>query len=314
MSENNEQPVFVHIMLIGKELGHVTTAMSDMKFHPKPRVYLIHSPDDPDFHPFQTKAEELKKQIEESHTTEVTLEPIPKDGAFNQIETLKAISKIIQKELSPENKIVASQKFIAINITGGTNMMATAAMLAACLHKTSAYYVLDRRHRKNGKDGSFLVNIGVPFQIEQEQNKPELQQLLHLIYESTFDWPHEIKEKKYDSAKIITCTKCNGNHGEPGIKSDNSILETIWIKPRKLEGSIIQKNLEEKSGLANSTLRARLRTLESKGLIEVNSGIPQLSEHTPSDNTYVDEFRINRKENLIQITEYAEAYLLDYTP
>jgi hypothetical protein len=187
-------------------------------------------------------------------------------------------------------------------------------MLAACLHKTSAYYVLDRRHRKDGKDGSFLVDIGVPFEIEQEQNKPDLQQLLHLIYESIFDWPHEVKQKQYDSTKIIACTKCNGNHGDPGTKADNSILETIWIKPRKLGGAIPQKNLEEKSGLKNSTLRARLRTLEAKGLITIKSGIPQLSEHKPSANTYVDEFRINEKENLIQVTEYADAYLLDYTP
>ena len=319
---------YIHIMLVGEHVGHVKTAFNDIKFQPIKRLYLLHSPNQTKANPgrekilFKNKAEELKKVFEASSDTEVILKELGKRGAFDKDETINQITKIVKEEMASE-KIIVSQKQIAVNITGGTNMMAVGAILAAAAQSTEAYYVLDVNFPENMELDSKISVIGIPDLKAKELKKP-LHDILFTILNNEYNWPFTVKERPY---KVVSKKqKIKGvdsqtvhpyEEKQSAWKIDPSIIDTIWMKPQKIKGMITQHNLVtemEKHGVHKNTTRNRIKMLEKKGMVRKINGIPQLTNVKKTSDFPTSYFRINSKEDLIEISSQGIADLQEYKP
>jgi len=298
----------VHIMLIGEHVEHVYTAVGDEAFHPIKRIYLIHSPNSKTGKKisYEKLAKDVKKHVERASTTKVHLIPLSEKGAFDKDETIMAITKIVKKE--HPLKLVTQQQ-IAINITGGTNMMAVGAILAAASNKTQAYYVLDNRFPENENLDTYLRPIGIPFKIKEDQTQKALQKILYEIDNSSYTWEYDVIERPYRKSKT------REDSTQYGWKIDSSIINSEWMTSKTIESAILQKELFRKlSSTAKETLRRRIEILQEKGMIIRKEGVPELTNIKRSSSTPTQYFRINAKEKLIVITTQGKAELLDYTP
>tara|TARA_Y100000590_G_scaffold210479_1_gene238445 strand:- start:842 stop:1819 length:978 start_codon:yes stop_codon:yes gene_type:complete len=318
---------YVHIMLIGEHVDHVYTAIEDANFHPKKRVYLIHSPDSKNTQ-FKKKASKVKKDIEKHSRTKVHLVQLSEKGAFTEEEIIQKISKIVKSEYPSK---LGSPQQIAVNITGGTNMMAVGAMLAVASNKTSAYYVLDARFPENQNLATNLKEITVGFKIKEDHQKKHLQKILYQIQQSDFNWNGyngQVFEQKYDheaereiKKRNIMARKSDPDAfleplPEPGFKIDSSFRNTTWMTPRTEPNAIVKKDLIEKfktkklGHVPAMTLSNRLDSLEEKGMIRIELGIPKLTEPKSKHRT----FKIDTRQRLIILTPQGKAELSDYKP
>ena len=119
----------IHISLIGKTKEPV---IEGIRHYGNPtKVYLLHSKNDDDFK-FETLAKTVKKKIE---TNWCKTELVALD-MFNADELLRTILKIISKHKKSDSRIL-------VNVTGGTNLMASIASTASFIGGVGAYYVLD---------------------------------------------------------------------------------------------------------------------------------------------------------------------------
>ncbi len=94
------------------------------------KLYLLHSPNDERF-PFEDFTKDLKKRLESVKFGDVELYKI---DAFEMQSVIDAILAIAEREEDQE---------IFVNVTGGTNLMAAAASIAAYSLGAKGYYVLD---------------------------------------------------------------------------------------------------------------------------------------------------------------------------
>ena len=147
----------IHIAPIGEHTEHVIEWLRDpvmTNIGALTKIYLIHSKKG--IIDFPRKARELEKNIKSNYAgVEVVKRVI--GNPLHIDDTLEEIIKIIYDELEDESII---NKEIAINVTGGTNAMAAAAILAATMRGTKAYYVLDRR--MNPRQKSYVEELPVP--------------------------------------------------------------------------------------------------------------------------------------------------------
>ena len=312
----------VHIMLIGENVGHVYTAVEDTSFQKIKRIYLIHSPNSKVGKkiPYEKRAKEVKKKIEATSSKKVHLVQLPENGAFDKTETIMAIAKIVKKEYPSK---LGSQQQIAVNITGGTNMMAVGAILAAASNKTKAYYVKDVRFENNQNLDTNLVEIGIPFKIKEDHTSKALHKILSEIKNSSFSWNHTPQNKRYVPAKISETQKRDPLTGELtyhkeliseatyGTKIESSMLDSEWMTPKIIEGAILQKDLMKKlSTIPAQTLRNRIDDLKARGWIIKKDGVPELTKAKRSSNSPTRNFRINTKEKLLIIDDPGIAELL----
>ena len=153
---------YVHIMLIGENITHVKMALQDSNdvCTKVKRLYLLHSPDEskksgPKKNPtlFKKIATQLRDDLRRSYDFPINLISI---DAFSADSIIDTIVDIISKEY-PDR--VVTKKHIVVNVTGGTNLMAVAAMIAAGSQQTGAYYILDKRFRKLE---SYVRTIEIP--------------------------------------------------------------------------------------------------------------------------------------------------------
>ena len=167
----------VHIAPIGESTGHVLEWIREVT--PVTKIYLIHSKKSKETN-FPKKARELEKDIHKIRpSAEVIMKVI--ENSFNIDDTYDAINEIINVE-RVENKIENYE--IAINVSGGTNVMAAAAILAATMKCTKAYYVLDER--KNPGQDNYVVELPIPLINTGRMNETQ-QKVLRLIAEGTFE-------------------------------------------------------------------------------------------------------------------------------
>lgn len=136
----------IHISLIGKTKEPV---IEGIRHYGNPsKVYLLHSKNDDNFK-FETLAKSVKKKIE---STWCKTELIVID-AFNGDDILRKILKIISKHKKSDPKIL-------VNVTGGTNLMASIASTASFIGGVEAYYVLDS-NKTNSKELVFELPIPI---------------------------------------------------------------------------------------------------------------------------------------------------------
>jgi DNA-binding MarR family transcriptional regulator len=112
------------------------------------KLYLLHSKNDENFK-FENLAKLVKKKIESNWCkTELVL-----IDAFNAEDVLRKILKIIAKYKKSNAEIL-------INVTGGTNLMASIASTASFIGGVRAYYVLDP-NKTNSKKLVFELPIPI---------------------------------------------------------------------------------------------------------------------------------------------------------
>ena len=119
----------IHISIIGKTKEPI---IEGIRHYGNPtKVYLLHSKNDKNFQ-FTNLAKTVKKKIEESWCkTELVL-----IDAFDAESVLRKILTIISKHKNSNSKIL-------VNVTGGTNLLASIASTASFIGGVRAYYVLD---------------------------------------------------------------------------------------------------------------------------------------------------------------------------
>ena len=112
------------------------------------KLYILHSPNSDRF-PFEDFARDLVARLADVKFCEVELRVI---DAFEMQSVIDEILRIAESE---------GQSKIYVNVTGGTNMMAAAAAIAAFSIGANGYYVLDeRRIIASGK--SPIVELPMP--------------------------------------------------------------------------------------------------------------------------------------------------------
>jgi hypothetical protein len=100
-------------------------------------LYILHTKNESDYS-YELEANALKAKIEGEYNIHVELLKI---DAFDMEEIIKTILDIIVKEKKMDSTLI--KKDFAINITGGTNLMVSAASTAAYLAGAKLYYVMD---------------------------------------------------------------------------------------------------------------------------------------------------------------------------
>ena len=112
----------VHISLIGRNPNHIWDGLKELI--PAEKLYLLHSPNTPN-EKFETIAKKTKKEVEKNFCKTILV----KINAFDMMSVWNTIDKIVTDEMNEDTML--SPRDFAVNVTGGTNMMAAAATVAA---------------------------------------------------------------------------------------------------------------------------------------------------------------------------------------
>ena len=294
---------YVHIMLVGENITHVKMALQDSNdvCRKVKRLYLLHSPDEskksgPKKNPtlFKKIATQLRDDLRRSYDFPINLISI---DAFSADSIIDTIVGIIFKEY-PDR--IVTKKHIVINVTGGTNLMAVAAMIAAGSQQTGAYYILDKRFNPNLE--SYVRTIEIPnFKKDLEMGE-KYGEVLNVINNNTFRWEYEPRnEVKTNVRGIIT------------YKVKDSIVDTEWMEKRKKPGTIKETELTqimlEKHNVPPSTTRGRLKQLAELGMISRKKNCPLLTPEKGDVQHRYREYKINDRDNLITIQPAGQAQL-----
>ena len=123
----------IHITPIGIETAHVFEGIKEKQFGQPDKLYLLHSPNQKKqpgekrvaaSNQFKKIALDIKNQLEgfvETYLIEI--------NAFDMNSVWDGINKIIKDEFEKDESLTL--KDFAINVTGGTNLMAVASTIAA---------------------------------------------------------------------------------------------------------------------------------------------------------------------------------------
>ena len=87
---------------------------------------------------FPKIAKKLEEDLNAAYP-QITIKKKIIESAFSEDPTIDAILEIIRKEEDDDSSII--RKDFVVNITGGTNIIAAATILAATFYGTRAHYV-----------------------------------------------------------------------------------------------------------------------------------------------------------------------------
>ena len=237
----------VHIAPIGEHTEHVIEWIREVT--PVTKLYLIHSKKTSETN-FAKKARDLEKKIKGDYPG-VEIIKVVIENPLNLDDTMDAITKIVHDER--ENGVENHE--IAINVTGGTNVMAAAAILAATMRGTKAYYVLNRR--KNPGQKSYVEELPIPPIGIVKMNETQ-QKILELISKGTFVLRHP-------DGKIL-------DKQGPGVITNQKILSTM-----KWSSQVSSGVWKRQKGATR--LHAIAKNLERKGYITILKEVPALERN-----------------------------------
>jgi len=179
----------IHIAPIGLEIEHVYEGIKDKHFGTPDKLYLLHSPNQirkPSEKSknllngqFKKIAQKLKEKVKgycDTYLMEV--------NAFSMNSVWDAINQVIKDEF--ENDETLTLNDFAINVTGGTNLMAVAATIAAGSRGVRAYYVLNKKFKENKKP--YVRELAIPNFKRVKKITDALHELLMVISEQKFRW------------------------------------------------------------------------------------------------------------------------------
>jgi len=292
----------IHISLIGQEDKHVFEGVKDKQFGTPDKLYLLHSPNqkisekekkvDPLKGQFKTVAKNVQKKLEgicDTFLIEI--------NAFNMNSVWDAVNQIIKDERKKDDSL--NFKDFAINITGGTNLMAVAGIIAAGTRGIRAYYVLNKKFKENKPP--YVRELNIPNFRREKKIDDDLTNLLDKISQQEFRWsgvnpkPRNVEK---ENGAIITC--------QVRVNED---VRTHWLEKRFEKGWIVRKELlgimKEKHKVPRQTTANRLETLKEKGFIVIRENfVPELKSPSEGSLNRYSKFvyRINKKETMIIIT------------
>jgi hypothetical protein len=197
----------IHIALIGRETAHIWPGLKEII--PAEKLYLLHSPNTPR-DKFADNARKLKKEVEKNFCETVLV----KINAFEMMSVWNTIDTIVSDEIKASNYTLDTFDF-AVNVTGGTNIMASGATLAATLTGTKAYYVLDSRMEPKRKKYVQWLPIP-PINIIRSLSKSQ-QKILQTLEKGEFVWKGE-KQK--------------------GVMKNKDLEKKLSLRPSSLNSSI----------------------------------------------------------------------------
>jgi len=286
----------IHIAPIGAEVAHVYEGIKDKQFGTPDKLYLLHSPNQKKSGQktkslegqFKKIAEGVKDKIDpicETYLVEI--------NAFEMNSVWDAINKIIKEGF--ENNDWLTLNDFAINVTGGTNLMAVASTIAAGSRGVRAYYVLNKKFKENKPP--YVKELSIPnFKTEWKINE-SLQQLLRVISEHQFRWGgvNSKPRSPYPGGTIYEVEI------EDGVRAH-------WLEKRIEKGWIQRSGLldiiKEKYKIPKQTTTNRLNLLKERGFINILSNIvPKIKTPTEASTKYAKiTYKIDKKELMISIT------------
>ena len=167
----------------------------------------------------------------------------------------------------------------AINVTGGTNVMASGSILSAMLLGTKAYYVLNRD--KNPGQKSYVRELPIPSVGIVKMNETQ-QKVLNMISKSYF----EVKHPKKNGEK----------HREgPGIMANQELLDKLWKKKEIKYGT-------RKRQKGETNLTYVISELRKKGYVEKIDGVEEFVKKITigSDGYTKEKFVIKINESKVK--------------
>jgi hypothetical protein len=167
--------------IYAKNPDHIWDGLKELI--PAERLYLLHSSNSAKVK-FADIARITKEEVEKNFCKTILVEI----NAFDMMSVWNTIDKIVTNEMDKDTML--SPRDFAVNVTGGTNMMAAAATVAATLIGCRAYYIRDRRV-ENIKKHTEELPIP-PINIIRSLSDSH-QRILRVISDSTF----EFKNQKY---------------------------------------------------------------------------------------------------------------------
>lgn len=238
----------IHIALVGRETGHIWAGLKEII--PAEKLYLLHSPNT-ERDKFADKARKLKKEVEKRFCDTVLV----KINAFEMMNILDVIDKIVSDEIKKSNYSLDTIDF-AVNVTGGTNIMASGATLGAMLTGTKAYYVLDGRVEPKRKKYAEFMPIP-PINIIRSLSKSH-QKILHTLEKGVFEWKGEKQKGIMKNKDLEKKLKMRTSSLNSAIKElvKKRFVETERGVPvvKYKKGSADQKPVEVEEILENQML------------------------------------------------------------
>ncbi len=224
----------IHIAPIGKETKHVEEWLREVT--PVTKIWLIHSKKKDGVVDFSKYAKNLAKKLKKDYSgIEIKSKII--DNPFGMNDTMKAITEIVEIEKDAER-----QDF-AINVTGGTNVMATGAILSAMLLGTKAYYVLNRD--KNPGQKKYVDELPIPNIGIIKMNKTQ-QKVLNIISKSSFTLKDPESGKEETETGVITNQDLLNELKESQITGDKRKRQKGATKLNYITSQLRKKKLIEK--------------------------------------------------------------------
>ena len=295
---------YIHIMPIGIDISHVITAVRELKFRPIKKIYLLHSPNKPnwkpkkcekcgvklfkDEKPLKDTAEDLKKRLVPGlpDYAEVILREI---DAFKMGSILNEISKIVREEHgddpTPLNDIV-------VNVTGGTNMMAVASMWAAGANKISAYYILN--NKLNPDLSTYLIEIETPRYKDMLKTNSEHNDILRVLKKQSFHWVGIAQAEGKEKVEVHQNIR-NSNWNEEETRKRATTLSNLMVE------------MEEK-GVPAQTSRNRVTAMMERGLVTKDDCPKRSVRGSPEYRRIV--YFIDGREKLVSITDAGNSILI----
>lgn len=247
----------IHIAPIGRETKHVEEWLREVT--PVTKIWLIHSKKKDGTVDFTKNARDLAKKIKKDYAA-VEVEQYVIDNPFGMDDTMDAITDIVSIE-----EDVLRQEF-AINVTGGTNVMASGAILSAMLLGTKAYYVLNRD--KNPGQKSYVRELPIPSIGIVKMNDTQ-QKVLNIISESNF------------IVKYLKTRKVQYQEG-PGVITNQELLDKLKMKKQIKYGT-------RKRQQGATKLTYVMAELKKKGYVEKIDGVEKCVKKTVIVDGYTKE-------------------------
>jgi len=168
----------LHIATLGKEIGHIMSSFKEFKIE---KLLLITSKD------FEDRAKEIQEKVGYFNiiTDIVYIDP------FHSTSYVEIITKIFEYVKNQDKEYE-----LFFNITGGTNLMSSAALTAAQFIGGSAYYVIKGKQRDEFITIP-IIKISLKDSITEKQKK-----ILDIVY-------REIKK----NGKIKNLNKFSEDYG-----------------------------------------------------------------------------------------------------
>jgi hypothetical protein len=236
----------IFIAPIGKKTDYVKGWLKE-ESRDVDTLWLLHSKKSPTFD-FPKIAKKLEKEIVTAYP-QITIKKKIIESALSEDPTIDAIHEIIKDEEDEDSSLIRND--FVVNITGGTNIVAAAAILAATFAGTRAHYVL---MPQTGDPRGTKYVYELPIQpiglAKLNQNQLDV---LKIISESTYE--------------IENTPKGQDSNKESGSITRSQLLEKLgWAKPVKGTNYPRREGSTRLSAITKKLLDAKL--IDEIGYIE----------------------------------------------